>query len=241
MIARGETVEAEFELPQKLTAGQYYFFVKANNGGATLRMSCGGGGSAECCPVDNDGNGLWSDPIPIDSRRRRPEPEHGLDEYEPCRRCQLHPPGAVHHGPGRCVGRRRRLHLAPQRLRRVRSHTSPTGQSPAQQQFRSRTWPGLAPGGQERTPRLWQRLAVGRGRGVSRPGQRESAGLGQLDFDGDPRPARTASTRFPSGPRPKRRKPRSSSNCPRCMRRTRRSCRPPASPGPFPLPTSGSG
>ena len=215
MIARGETVEAEFELPQKLTAGQYYFFVKANNGGAALRMSCGGGGSAESCPVDNDGNGLWSDPIPITvadaaqslsmawTNKSRADAVNFILQG-----LYLTDRADVTVDADDCVLRRSDSAASD----RTPPHPR---QSPAQQQFRSGTRPGLAPGGEERTPRLRQRLAVGWGRGVSRPGQLESAGLGQLDLDGDPRPTGPPPHAFPSGPRPTRRKPRSSSNCPR--------------------------
>ena len=66
MITRDETVEAEFDLPEKLAPGKYVLFVKANNGGAVLRISCGGRVSAESCPLDSDWNGLWSDPIPLE-------------------------------------------------------------------------------------------------------------------------------------------------------------------------------
>jgi hypothetical protein len=66
MVARDETVDAEFGLPDKLAPGKYHFFVKANNAGAEVRLACGGGVSSESCPLDNDWNGLWSDPIPLE-------------------------------------------------------------------------------------------------------------------------------------------------------------------------------
>lgn len=42
MVARGEVVEGEFALPRRLEPGRYRLFVKARNGGAGLRVSCGG-------------------------------------------------------------------------------------------------------------------------------------------------------------------------------------------------------
>ena len=66
MTAPGEVQEGTFALPQKLESGQYRLFVKARNGGAGLRIACGGGTAGEIDLQDRDQNGLWSGAIPLE-------------------------------------------------------------------------------------------------------------------------------------------------------------------------------
>jgi hypothetical protein len=66
MAAPGEVQQGTFALPQNLESGRYRLFVKARNGGAGLRIDCGGGTAGELDLQDRDLNGLWSEAIPLE-------------------------------------------------------------------------------------------------------------------------------------------------------------------------------